>query len=194
MDIKAVIKSLPVVGPLARRTRAALGPRGRIGYSIVTLRKLGGVHPRTCTLCGYSGLFRAFGDPPRWDARCPKCSSLERHRLLALFLNERPELIHGRVVHFAPEPSVAQFIRPLTDEYRTADFLRRDCDLQLNLEKMEMPDSSVDVFIVSHVLEHVKDRLALAELYRCLKQDGLTIIMVPIIEAWKSSYENEGVT
>ena len=39
MDVKAVIKSIPIVGPLARRTRAALGPRGRIRGARGTLRK-----------------------------------------------------------------------------------------------------------------------------------------------------------
>jgi len=192
MKIKAMIKSMPILGPLAREIHAAFSRR--IGYRIATLRKMGGVHPRTCSLCGFDGYFSAFGDPPRWDARCPKCGSLERHRLLALFLAEQPRLISGRVVHFAPEPSVADLVRPLAHHYQSADLNRSDCDLQLNLEKIALPDSDVDVFVASHVLEHVNDRKALGELNRCLKPGGVAVIMVPIVEAWKASYENDEVT
>ena len=39
-----------------------------------------GVTPRTCPICGYHGLFQVFGTPPRYDARCGGCGSLERHR------------------------------------------------------------------------------------------------------------------
>jgi len=68
------------------------------------------------------------------------------------------------------------------------------CDLVLNLERLELSDQSVDVFIASHVLEHVDDQKTLAELFRCLKPGGTAIIMVPIVEAWKQSYENDEVS
>ena len=38
-----------------------------------------------CSVCGFVGRFRYFGDPPRPSAKCPRCGSLERHRLFALW-------------------------------------------------------------------------------------------------------------
>jgi SAM-dependent methyltransferase len=102
---------------------------------------------------------------------------------VAILVKQQPGLIRGRVIHFAPERNVADLIRPLADQYQSADLFMRGCDLVLNLEHMELPDESVDVFIASHVLEHVDDRKALAELFRCLRPGGLAVIMVPIVES-----------
>jgi SAM-dependent methyltransferase len=113
---------------------------------------------------------------------------------VAILVKQQPGLIRGRVIHFAPERNVADLIRPLADQYQSADLFMRGCDLVLNLEHMELPDESVDVFIASHVLEHVDDRKALAELFRCLRPGGLAVIMVPIVEGWNQSYENDRVT
>jgi predicted Zn-ribbon and HTH transcriptional regulator len=44
------------------------------------LKNLQGVYPRECSCCGFHGKFKACGRPPRYDARCPQCGSLERHR------------------------------------------------------------------------------------------------------------------
>lgn len=178
--LKLFVASIPIVGDLA----------WGVVYGLSTLRKIGGVHLRSCPLCGFSGRFRAHGNPPRWDARCPKCNSLERHRLLGLLIRERPQTIKGRTIHFAPEPAVSKLIKSLGAQYETADLFKSHCDLKLNLENIELSDCSVDTFIVSHVLEHVNDTLALPEIFRCLRPGGSAIIMVPIVEGWHATYEN----
>lgn len=180
MSIRSQIASIPVLGPLARR----------LVYSLSTLKKIGGVHSRNCPLCGFNGRFLAHGDPPRWDARCPSCNSLERHRLLALLVRNKPQLVSGRTVHFAPEPAVTRLVSSAATQYQTADLFKTQCDLKLDLESLDLQDASVDTFIVSHVLEHVDDRKALPELFRCLRPAGKAIIMVPVIEGWETSYEN----
>jgi SAM-dependent methyltransferase len=180
MTLRSLQKGFRVIGSAVRMPM----------YSLSTISKIAGVHPRDCPICGFRGNFRAFGDPPRWDAQCPSCSSLERHRLFALLLRQRPDLIRGRTIHFAPEPSVTNLLRPLAEQYQSADLFMNDCDLVLNLEAIKLPDQSVDTFIVSHVLEHVDDRKALSELSRCLRIGGTAILMVPIVEAWSRSYEN----
>lgn len=154
-----------------------------------TVRRSGGVHPRECPICEYSGYFTAHGSPPRWDARCPKCGVLERHRLLALALRENPNLIRGDVVHFAPEIGVSRLAKNLASTYRSAD-ISRPADLKLNIEQIDLPDESVDTFLCSHILEHVDDRKALKELYRCLRPGGAVIISTPVIEGWQQTYEN----
>jgi hypothetical protein len=183
VSFRSFVASIPLIGPFAKS----------VMYRVQTLRRIGGVHPRSCTLCGHHGRFRAHGSPPRWDARCPKCNSLERHRLFGLLVKCRPEIIGNRVIHFAAEPAVGKLVRPLSGQYETADLFKSNCDLKLNIENLDLPDRSVDTFIVSHVLEHVNDAKALPELFRCLRPGGSAIILVPIVEGWDETYENPEV-
>ena len=159
-------------------------------YVVSTLAKYRGVEPRECPLCGYSGRFRAAGSPPQWDARCPKCGSWHRQRLLGLYLRRNPQLGTRSVIHFAPEPGVSDVLKSRAANYRSADLFQPGCDLQLNLEELDLPDNSVELFICSHLLEHVDDRKALSELYRCTAPGGTVLIMVPIVETWETTYEN----
>ncbi|MFZ5791336.1 MAG: class I SAM-dependent methyltransferase [Pseudomonadota bacterium] len=148
-----------------------------------------------CNICGYSGPFLAFGQPPRYGAACPGCGSLERQRLLKLWVDENADLLrHARLLHFAPEPCVGEFLRPLVKSYHTADIDPCHADLVQNIEAIDIPDESYDVILCSHVLEHVDDRKALAELRRVLATGGFAVVMVPIVEGWPTTYENPAIT
>ena len=164
---------------------------------ISVVRKLGGIEPRECNFCGYKGLFHSADYPPIFDDICPGCNSAGRHRLVGLFLQQRPELgLSGRVIHFAPqsEEELAKILKQRASRYETADIDPDNCDLELNLEALDLPDNSVDLCVLNHVLEHVrKDRTALAELFRCLAPGGSAIITLPIIEAWPETYESEEI-
>jgi len=150
----------------------------------------------TCTLCGKTARFLPMGVPLRVSVACPGCGSLERHRLLGLYLQRNPEVITNKLVlHFAPERPVAKAIRAAQPEiYRSADIEVGRADLQLSLEKIDLPDESVDTVIANHILEHVDDRMALSELRRILIPGGRALLMVPIIEGWDETYENSSVT
>lgn len=154
-----------------------------------------GVTPRSCSLCGYHGMFTAFGQPPRLDARCPKCNSLERHRLLHLFA-ERFDLFRPShvVLHFAPEVQLASYMRDMVGSYETADLSqRRKVTHHVNIEETGLEGDRYDRIICSHVIEHVDDRKALAEMYRLAKPGGIVILMTPIVEGWRRTYENPEV-
>lgn len=160
-------------------------------YVPATLSKFVGVTPRECPICGHKGRFRGAGDPPVWDSRCPKCGSFERHRLLVLYLLRHAALANGQIVHFAPEPCVARVLKQQAASYVGADLFQPGVDRALDLQDLDLPDRSVDLFICSHLLEHVPDdRKALAELRRCTRAGGAVLIMVPIVEGWKETYEN----
>jgi SAM-dependent methyltransferase len=194
--LKSAVPNLYSYLAAARKSSQLFGTiRGR-QFDIEMLRdviqKGQGTSAKTCPLCGYKGFFSAFGSPPRWDAQCPSCGSLERHRLFALSLHDMP--INGAVLHFAPEAAVAQLVKKRGVQYTSADISRRDVDKNWNIEKISCADDQYDVVICSHVLEHVNDRKALKELYRIIKPGGLLLVMVPIAEGCAETYEDENIT
>src|ERR1700722_16610286 len=96
MSIRTIIGPL-VPGPIKawRKQRLAMQD---------LLASVEPLHPRSCPVCGYHGFFTHFGRPPRLDARCPSCNSLERHRLFWLWFGGDKSKLEGPLLHFAPEP------------------------------------------------------------------------------------------
>lgn len=178
------------------RKMASFDAVKELKYRVEVLRRMSGVYERECTLCGYVGKFKAYGLPPRFDACCPVCGSLERHRLLKWYIDGHVnDLLRGkRVLHFAPEPCMTGIVKRAEPEnYVTADLYADNVDERLNIEAIDKPPGSFDVIFCSHVLEHVDDRQALSEMHRVLSNGGAVLLMVPIIEAWRQTYENEQV-
>ena len=145
--------------------------------------------PRICNICGFEGYFESFGRPPRLDARCPICHSLERHRLFWLWFDGKKERLAEPILHFAPEHILEKRFRSFYKNYKTADLFKR-ADLRLNIENLKLPDASIRTIVCNHVLEHVDDKQALLEINRVLTDDGKLICSVPIIEGWEHTYEN----
>lgn len=141
---------------------------------------------RYCPICkGRQVRFRSFGNPPRPDALCPDCTSLERHRALWVFLKRHTSLFsspHLRMLHFAPEACLEnRFRQALGKGYLTADLLDPRADVRADITNLRFPDASFDAILCSHVLEHVPDdRAAMRELHRVLDADGVAIVMVPL--------------
>jgi hypothetical protein len=150
------------------------------------------LHPRTCSVCNYQGFFTHFGRPLRVDARCPSCGSLARHRLFWLWFKGDKSRLEEPILHFAPEELLEQKFRGLYKKYSTAD-LFKEKDLKLNIEKIDLPSDSVNTVICNHVLEHVSDKQALAEIFRILSTSGRLVVSVPIVEGWEHTYENDSI-
>ncbi len=170
----------------------------RVRYLVNTSKVIGQLilpaSRATCNICNYHGRFRPFGQPPRYGAECIGCGSFERHRLLKLWWDANKESVRGaRVLHFAPEPNVQQFVEPQVGEYHSADLEPERAKLALNIEKTGLASESYDLIICLHVLEHVDDRGALLELRRILARDGILIVMVPVVEGWDITYENSAI-
>jgi len=135
-----------------------------------------------------------FGFPVRLDSLCPSCGSLERHRLFKLWSDSHAEeMSKKRVLHFAPEESITELVRPKAGTYTTADIIPGAADIVLDLQSLDLPDQSYDFVICSHVLEHVDDQKALSELFRIVAEGGIVILMFPIIEGWDRTYQNSAV-
>lgn len=152
-------------------------------------RRTSPLKKRNCVICDYNGFFGNAGKPPRVDALCPSCGSLERHRLFWIWLRENSKCIKVPILHFAPEPVLERNLRKKYRDYRTADLFSA-ADLKLNIEQIELPSASINTVICNHVLEHVNDIKALREINRILENSGLLIVSVPIIEGWEHTYEN----
>jgi len=149
---------------------------------------------KKCPCCGHLGCFDTYGHPPRYGSLCPNCGSLERHRLLVM-ADQKEDFFTGKeVLHFAPETILSRFIVTRAKKYLTTDIAPGRADCILNIEQIDQPDESWDVVVCSHVLEHVNDQMALAELCRVLRKGALLLAMVPIIEGWTTTYEDPAIT
>ncbi|WP_375559421.1 methyltransferase domain-containing protein [Bernardetia sp. OM2101] len=155
--------------------------------------------------------FFPYGTIPRSNAYCPICSSLERHRLTWLFLeqenllqNENSKEGKLKVLHVAPEPALFRRLIEL-DKKNIIDYT--PCDkfeegyeypkITKNYDLTELPekDNSFDVVLCSHVLEHIPDDTkALEEIYRVLKPNGKAILLVPLDQKLEKTYEDWSLT
>ena len=137
-----------------------------------------------CPICGAEAArFLPFGLDKRRNAQCPGCGSVERHRLLWLYLTRHTDLLHRRleVLHSAPEACLEPVLRGLPNlRYRSVDRFNPRADLIADLTDLPVPDRRYDLVLTSHVLEHIRDDgAAIAELARVLRPGGQAIVMVP---------------
>jgi len=157
------------------------------------LRTGGIIAPRECNVCGYVGRFYPFGLHLRRDAACPRCHTLERHRLFKLYFDTNRPVFDGKsILHFAPESAVTSFVRPAARKYLTADLMDRTTDVKVDIENIDLLEK-FDTVIASHVLEHVDDRKALESIRKVLNRGGTLLVMVPIAEGMKT-FEDSSIT
>lgn len=165
-------------------TRYFKGPLRRAREVVRTLPYYG--KGRFCPVCEKSSRrFRPFGLIPREDARCVHCGSLERHRLLWLYLSQKTDLFCStpkKVLHVAPASCIESKLKKrIEGDYVTADLSNPCAMVKMDITDIQYPDESFDVILCSHVLEHVHDdKKAMREFHRVLKRNGLAILLVPI--------------
>jgi SAM-dependent methyltransferase len=149
-----------------------------------------------CPVCGhrFSSFLEHRGYP---DVRCSLCGSMERHRLLWLWLKAETDLFEAplRVLHFAPEFGFRRRLAKLRNlDYRTADLRSRLADERFDITSIPHPDASVDVVLCNHVLEHVPDdHAAMAELRRILRPGGWAVVMCPIAAGRLKTLEDPSI-
>ena len=155
---------------------------------------------RHCPICNESfRKFGACGNPKRKDAFCYNCGSLERHRLVWLYLKRMTDLFDERsksMLHVAPEFCFEKmFKKHLGQGYISADIKNPRAIVKLDVTDIHFPNETFDVIYCSHVLEHVpEDKKALKEFNRVLKSDGWAILLVPIKPNLKQTFEDPSVT
>lgn len=138
-----------------------------------------------CPICG--GNYRSFLPygriNPRPNALCPSCLSLERHRLIWVYLKEKTNFFSQKlsVLHLAPEPCfVKRFEKIHGDTYITGDIESPLAKVKMDIHRIPFEENKFDVVLCNHVLEHVQDDIkAMREIRRVLKPGGWAILQVP---------------
>ncbi|MCM1989271.1 class I SAM-dependent methyltransferase [Oceanirhabdus seepicola] len=151
-----------------------------------------------CPLCENDvSSFLPFGLKKRLNAQCPRCFSLERHRLIWLYIKERTNLLTEQsrkiqMLHIAPEAILRKKFSQLSNiEYLSADLNPKKAMVKMDIQAIQYPDNSFDVIYGSHVLEHIPDdKKAMRELYRVLKNGGWAILPVPIRYSKYETFED----
>jgi len=148
----------------------------------------------TCPIC--SGHFRRllpFGAKKRQNAECPKCGSLERHRLLWLYLRDRTNFFtdHLKILDIAPLYYLQKKFKKLGNlDYISADISSPIAMIKMDITDINLPNNQFDCIICYHVLEHISDDTkAMKELYRILKPGGWAILQVPVDPNRGKTYE-----
>ncbi len=134
----------------------------------------------------------------RKNALCPGTLSLERHRLLWLYLKEKTKFLEKNisVLHVAPEIIfIKKFKKIVNWNYVSIDLKSPLADIKANIYNLPFKDNNFDLILCNHVLEHVEDDYkALNELYRVIKNKGILIAQIPLDKNLKKTFEDKEIT
>lgn len=128
----------------------------------------------------------------------PSTLSLERHRLLWLYLQNKTDFFQtpSKVLHFAPEQAFYKRFRKLSHlDYTTTDLLSPLADVKADICNLPFDDNTYDTILCNHVLEHIPDDTkAMQELYRVLKPNGMAILQIPQDLNRAITFEDDTIT
>ncbi|MBX2915950.1 MAG: methyltransferase domain-containing protein [Cyclobacteriaceae bacterium] len=136
---------------------------------------------------------------PRPNALCPNCLSLERHRLIWMYLQAQTDFFKAQlqVLHIAPEVC---FMKPFEKQhgngYITTDIESPLAKVKADIHHLPFADNTFDIVLCNHVLEHVADDVkAMQELKRVLKPGGWAILQVPFFSPVpETTFEDSSIT
>ena len=134
----------------------------------------------------------------RSNALSPSTLSLERHRLLWLYLQNETNFFTApkKVLHIAPEQCFLKRFKQLKNlDYITADLYSPIADVKADICNLPFQNNEFDVVLCNHVLEHIKDdKKAMSELFRVLKPGGFGIFQIPQDLNRDKTYEDFTIT
>jgi SAM-dependent methyltransferase len=143
--------------------------------------------------------FLPYGyDEQRPNALSPSTLSLERHRLLWIYLQNETEFFKKplKVLHMAPEQCFLSIFKKMSNlDYTTADLYSPIVDVKADILDLPFEDDLFDVVFCNHVLEHIEDDArAMSELFRVMKPGGLGIFQIPQDIHLERTYEDASIT
>jgi len=143
--------------------------------------------------------FLPYGyEDQRENVLAPSTLSLERHRLLWLYLKTKTPFFSKplKVLHVAPEQCFHKRFKSQANlEYLTTDLFSPLADVKADICNLPFKNEAYDVVFCNHVLEHVEDdKKAMEELYRVLKKGGFGIFQIPQDLNRDKTYEDKSIT
>jgi predicted SAM-dependent methyltransferase len=136
----------------------------------------------------------------RNNALSPSSLSLERHRLLWLYLQNETDFftatVKKKVLHFAPEQAFYKLFRNQKNiEYTTTDLFSPLADVKADICDLPFEDNQYDLIFCNHVLEHIPDDTkAMQELFRVLKPGGMAILQIPQDLSRATTFADDSIT
>lgn len=133
----------------------------------------------------------------RENVLAPGTLSLERHRLLWLYLTETDFFSRRiKLLHFAPEQAFyKRFTVQENLEYTTTDIESPLAMVKADICDLPFEDNAFDVILCNHVLEHIPDdQTAMKELYRVMKPGGWGIFQIPLDPNRSVSFQDDRIT
>ncbi len=150
----------------------------------------------TCNVCerSFRKLLPYGRINPRTNALCPNCLSLERHRLMWLYLQQKTNFFSAplKLLHIAPEICFIKKFKSMDNlEYTTADLESPLADVHMDVHHMPFDNNTFDVVFCNHVMEHVTDDIkAMKEILRVLTPGGWAIIQSPQDDKLEVTFED----
>ena len=134
----------------------------------------------------------------RENVLSPSTLSLERHRLLWLYLKNETNFFskQQKVLHFAPEQAFYKRFKKLSNlDYTTTDLNSPLADVKADICDLPFKDESFDFILCNHVLEHIPDdKKAMEELYRILRPGGTAILQIPQELDRAETFQDDSIT
>jgi hypothetical protein len=131
-----------------------------------------GVH-YYCPVCETSySRFLPGPDNIKSNSKCPGCSSLERQRLLWLYLTKELNILTSKIklLNIAPDYAIQTKLK----KQENINYISIDLQSPLAMQKDDLTNlrfdkNAFDAILCYHVLEHIEDdRKAMRELFRVL--------------------------
>lgn len=136
----------------------------------------------------------------RKNALSPSTLSLERHRLMWLFLKDETNFFNStkklKVLHIAPEQCFLDLFKKQKNlEYITSDLESPIADVKADICDLPFKENEFDVIFCNHVLEHIPDDTkAMQELYRVMKKGGFGVFQIPQDLSRDVTFEDNSIT
>jgi SAM-dependent methyltransferase len=134
----------------------------------------------------------------RENVLSPSTLSLERHRLLWLYLKNKTDFFKTqiKVLHFAPEQAFYKRFKKLENlDYVTTDLNSPLAEVKADICNLPFKENEFDFILCNHVLEHIPDDTkAMQELYRVLKPGGTGIFQIPQDLNRDVTFEDDTIT